>query len=55
MRTFEAIANLGAQLLTKKNDPYSYIIQCSDQALRYSIVYINEDCQAAIIFNNLGI
>ena len=31
------------------------MIQFSYQALRYSIVYINENCQAAIIFNNLGI
>ena len=37
----------------KKNDAL-YIIQCFYQALRYSIVYINEDCQASIIFNNLG-
>ena len=36
------------------NDPL-YIIQCSYQALRYSIVYINENGQAAIILNNLGI
>ena len=33
----------------KKNDPL-YIIQCSYQVLRYSIAYINENCQAAIIF-----
>ena len=26
------------------------LIQCSYQALRYSIVYIDENCQAAIIF-----
>ena len=32
-----------------------YINQCSYQALRYSTVYINEKCQAAIIFTNLGI
>ena len=36
----------------KKNDPL-YIIQCSYQALRYSIVYIDENCQAANAFNNL--
>ena len=36
-----------------KNDPL-YIIQCSYQALRYSIVYINENCQAAIIFINIA-
>ena len=31
-----------------------YIIQCSYQALRYSIVYINENRQAAIICNNIA-
>ena len=30
------------------------MIQCSYQALRYSIVYINENCQAAIIFINIA-
>ena len=39
--------------MIKKNDPL-YIIQCSYQALKYSIVYINENCQAAIIFNNIA-
>ena len=40
----------------KKIVPYPlYIIQCYYQALSYSIVYINENCQAVIIFNNLGI
>ena len=29
--------------------------ECSNQVLRYSIVLIDENCQAAIIFNNLGI
>ena len=38
----------------KKND-LLYIIQCSYQALRYSFVYIDKNCQAAITFNNLGI
>ena len=45
---------LWAQLLTKNNDPL-YIIQWSYQALRYSIVFIDESCQTAIIFNNIGI
>ena len=37
--------------------PYDplYIIQCSHQVLRYSIVYIDENCQAAVVFINLGI
>ena len=39
--------------MTKKNDPL-HIIQCIYQALRYSIVYINENCQAAIIFINIA-
>ena len=38
----------------KKNDPL-YILHCSYQAIRYSIGYIDENCQAAIIFNNQGI
>ena len=38
----------------KKND-LLYTIQCSYQALRYIIVYIDENCLAADIFNNLGI
>ena len=42
------------QVLTKKNDS-SYIIQCFYQALRYSTVYIKENCQTAIMFSNLGI
>ena len=55
LRKFEtSVVNLCAQLLTKKNDPL-YIIQCSYQALRYNIVYIDENCEAVIIFNNLGI
>ena len=37
-----------------KNDSL-YITQCYYQALRYNIVYINENCQAAIIFKNLDI
>ena len=32
-----------------------YITQRSYQALRYNIVYIDKNFQAAIIFNNLGI
>ena len=38
----------------KKNDPL-YIIHYSHQALRYRIVYIDENCEAAmaIILNNL--
>ena len=35
----------------KTNNPL-HIIQHFYQALRHSIVYINENCQAAIVFNN---
>ena len=48
------LGKLVTQLLTKKNDPL-YIIQCSYQVLRYSIVNIDENYQAAIIFNSLDI
>ena len=39
----------------KKNSDPLYIIQCSYQILKYSIVYIDENYPAVIIFNNLGI
>ena len=39
----------------KEKKDFLRIIPCSYQAFRYSIVYINENCQAAIIFNNLCI
>ena len=29
-------------------------VRCSYQALKYNIVYFDENCQAAIIFNNLA-
>ena len=51
--TSQCQANLRAPFLIKKND-LLYIIQCSYQALRCSIVYINENCQAAIISNNIA-
>ena len=37
----------------KKNDSF-YIIQWPYHALRYSIAYINENCPAAIIFDNIA-
>ena len=30
-------------------------MQCSHQALRYSIIYIDENCQTIIFFINLGL
>ena len=47
------LGKLASPFFDKKDD-LLYIIQCSYQALRYSIVYINENCQAAIIFNNIA-
>ena len=55
LRKFETskLSKLVRPFLIKKNDPL-YIIQCSYQALRYTIVYVNENCQAAITFNNIA-
>ena len=47
------LGKLASPFFDKKDD-LLYIIQCSYQALRYSIVYINENCQATIIFNNIA-
>ena len=48
------VGKLELNFWQKKNGTL-YIIQCFYQALKYSIVYINENCQTVIIFNNLGI
>ena len=45
---------VGSAFEKKRNDSL-HITQCSCQALRYSIVYVAENCQTVIIFNNLGI
>ena len=45
---------VGSTFEKKRNDSL-HITQCSCQALRYSIVYVAENCQTVIIFNNLGI
>ena len=53
---FETSARLTGELnfRHRKND-LLYIIQCFQRTLRCSIVYIDENCQATIILNNLGI
>ena len=53
---FETRARSTCQLnfWQKKNDTL-HIIQCLYQALRYSIVYINVNCQAANIFSSWGV
>ena len=48
------LGKLGSSTFDKKSDPF-YIILCPYQALRYSIFYSDKNCQAVIIFNNLGI
>ena len=47
------LGKLVSSFFDKKNDPL-YNIQCSYHVLRYSIVYFNENCQAAITFNNIA-
>ena len=47
------LGKLVSSFFDKKNDPL-YNIQCSYHILRYSIVYFNENCQAAITFNNIA-
>ena len=47
------LGKLVSQLLTKKND-LLYMIWFSYHVFKYSIVYIDENWQTAIIFNNLG-
>ena len=49
------LGKLVSSTFDKKTDPLLYITQFYYQALRYNIVCINGNFQAAIIFNNLGI
>ena len=50
----QCLVNCELNFWQKKEDPLINI-QFSYQSLRHSIVYINENRQPAIIFNNLGI
>ena len=48
------LSKLESYIFDKKNESL-YLIECSHQALRYGVVYIDENCQTTIIFDNLGI
>ena len=52
---YSLLGKLVSSTFDKKKNDTLYNIQYSYQALRYSIVYINQNCEAAIIFNNLRI
>ena len=55
LRKFETGARFVSSTFDEKRMIIYISFRCYYQALSYSIAYMNENCQAAIIFNNLGI